>query len=124
MLCLSREFSFLSDSSRTFRASVSILRTVISEKKASIVPLSARYTISGTLRKSQIYTATHSQQRFLVIDKSGKIISYALPANDYAKENALSLINKKVGIRGLITKDPDNSVTVIKFTEIEDISKE
>ena len=94
------------------------------DKKASIVPLSARYTISGTLRKSQIYTATHSQQRFLVIDKSGKIISYALPANDYIKETALAMVNKKVGIKGLITKDPDNSVTVINFTEIEDISQE
>jgi hypothetical protein len=94
------------------------------DKKASIVPLSARYTISGTLRKSQIYTATHSQQRFLVIDKSGKIISYALPANDYIKETALAMVNKKVGIKGLITKDPDNSVTVINFTEIEDITEE
>jgi uncharacterized protein YgiM (DUF1202 family) len=92
-------------------------------EKTSRIPVTAKFTVSGVLKKSHIYTARHSQQRFLIIDKGGKIICYALPTNSTAKNNALELLDKKVGIKGIIGKDPDNAVTVISFDEVVDITE-
>ena len=91
-------------------------------KKTSMIPVTAKFTVSGVLKKSHVYTARHSQQRFLVIDKGGKIICYALPVNSAAKNKALGLLGKKVGINGDIGKDPNNSVTVVSFNEVVDIT--
>jgi uncharacterized protein YgiM (DUF1202 family) len=90
--------------------------------KTSKIPVTAKFTVSGVLKKSHVYTARHSQQRFLVIDKGGKIICYALPTNSSVKNKAMSLLDKKVGINGAIGKDPNNSVTVVSFNEVVDIT--
>ena len=87
------------------------------ENASAKIPVTAQYTVSGIIKKSQVYTASHSQQRFLIIDETGKIICYALPDNASVRYSAMELLNKKVGLKGRISKDPNNSVSIVRFTQ-------
>ena len=89
--------------------------------RTATIPKTAQYTVVGVIRKSQIYNEQHSQQRYTIADETGKIVCYALADTGAARSIANSLEGKKVGLKGSVTKDPNNAITVVRFTQINEL---
>lgn len=91
--------------------------------RTATIPVASKYTVTGVIKPSQIYTDKTSQQRFVVVGDDGKIICYALPNTAAAGSMAKSLEGKKVGINGSIGKDPVNAISVVRFSQITEIEQ-
>ena len=89
--------------------------------KAANIPDPGKFIAVGRLRPSRIYTAQTGEQRYLVIDNSGKITCYAAPADSASVLNIDKFMYHKVGLLGQVVKDPYTAVSLVKFTEIVDL---
>jgi uncharacterized protein YgiM (DUF1202 family) len=86
--------------------------------KAGNIPDPGQFIASGRLRPSQIYTAQTGGQRYLVVDDTGKIKCYAVPADSASGASVDKFMYHKVGLLGQAVKDPYNAVSLVKFTKI------
>jgi uncharacterized protein YgiM (DUF1202 family) len=89
--------------------------------KAANIPNPGKFIATGRLRLSQIYTTQTGQKRYLVVDETGKILCYAIPADIALSLNMDKFIGRKVGLFGQAVKDPYNAVSLVKFTKIVDL---
>jgi uncharacterized protein YgiM (DUF1202 family) len=87
------------------------------EEKIAKIPSIEKFVITGTLKPSQIYTASTRQKRYIILNEAGKIQCYAIPTNSAAEVNAQNLINQKVGLVGKISSDSQSSVSLVEFTQ-------
>jgi uncharacterized protein YraI len=85
------------------------------------IPDPGKFIAIGRLRPSQIYTAKTGQRRYLVVDDTGKITCYAIPADSDTGANTDKFMYRKIGLKGQVIKDPYNPVSLVKFTEIVDL---
>ena len=89
-----------------------------SSTKVANIPDPGKFIATGRLKPSQIYTAQTGQKRYLLVDRTGKIICYAVPADNISGQNMDRFTGRKVGLLGQAIKDPYNAVSLVKFTEI------
>jgi hypothetical protein len=89
-----------------------------SSAKASNIPDPGKFIATGHLKPSQIYTTQTGQERYLLVDRAGKIICYVMPADTAYGANMAQFTGRKVGLLGQAIKDPYNAVSLVKFTEI------
>jgi len=92
------------------------------EAKLRQIPNRGRYLIRGRIRPSNIYTAKTGQKRYIVLDDTGRIVAYAVPANPIADLSVKGVLDKVVGLVGKVVSDPKNPITLIEFTEVEAIT--
>lgn len=79
----------------------------------------AEFIVTGKLDPSQIYSGKTGPKRYVIVDNSGKIICYAIPADNIVTMTADELIGMQVGIVGQVISDPLSSpTTLIEFTKI------
>lgn len=88
-------------------------------KKLAGLPDSGKYIITGRIAQSHVYTAKTGQKRFVMLNDTGKIIAYAIPADKFVQLSAENMTGKTVGLIGEIITDELNPTTLIKFTKIE-----
>ena len=82
-----------------------------------------KFIVTGFVRKSHVYTSAGSEQRYLIVDDSGKIICYAVPADSALGVNVGKYLNSKVGLEGKVIKDDKSPVSLVKFTALSLITK-
>ena len=92
------------------------------EAKLKQIPNRGRYLIRGRIRPSNIYTAKTGQKRYIVLDETGRIVAYAVPANAIVDLSVKGVLDKVVGLVGKVVSDPKNPITLIEFTEVEAIT--
>jgi len=92
------------------------------EAKLRQIPNRGRYLIRGRIRPSNIYTAKTGQKRYIVLDETGRIVAYAVPANPIVDLSVKGVLDKVVGLVGKVVSDPKNPITLIEFTEVEAIT--
>jgi hypothetical protein len=92
------------------------------EAKLGQIPNRGRYLIRGRIRPSNIYTAKTGQKRYIILDDTGRIVAYAVPANPIADLSVKSVLDKVVGLVGKVVNDPKNPITLIEFAEVEAIT--
>jgi len=76
-----------------------------------------KFTVIGKIRPSYIYNAQTGQVRYLILNKEGKIICYAIPAETFTKD-IKQYFDKNVGLIGRALVDKTSSITIVKFTDI------
>ena len=89
--------------------------------KVENLPDPGKFIAVGHLRPSKIYTAQTGEQRYLIVDGTGKITCYAAPADSASGIDIDKFMNRKVGLLGQAVKDPYNAVSLVKFTGIVDL---
>ncbi len=97
------------------------LRRLIRQRhKAKIAEIREpeKFIVTGFVRKSHVYTAAGSEQRYLIVDDSGKIICYAVPADSALGINVDKYLNRKIGLEGKVVKDDRSPVSLVKFTAV------
>jgi uncharacterized protein YgiM (DUF1202 family) len=77
-----------------------------------------KFAIVGKIRPSLLYAKSSKDYRYLVLNDSGRIIAYALPAESAANMDLSQFFGKKVGLVGKIERDPQTSSALIRFTEV------
>ncbi len=80
-----------------------------------------RFTVIGQLRPSQVYNLQSGLKRYLLLDESQKVLCYSQPADEAQGIDLTSLMNSKVGLVGRIKTDPQCSVPLVIFNQIERI---
>jgi uncharacterized protein YgiM (DUF1202 family) len=85
-------------------------------KLATIQDL-GRFAAVGILKPYETYGAGH----FRIVDKSGKMICYALPGNKALQSGLSALIGKKVGIVGKIEPHLPTKKALVRFSEIVEL---
>jgi len=91
------------------------------QAKLKAIPDRGRFLIRGRIKPSNIYTAKTGQKRYILLDESGRIVAYAVPATPVVDVSVKPLLNQVVGVVGQVISDPKNPVTLIRFTELEPI---
>ena len=94
------------------------------EAKMKQIPNRGRFLLRGRIKPSNIYTAKTGQKRFIMLDETGRIVAYAIPANTIAGLKVKNVLDEVVGLVGKVVSDPKNPVTLIEFTEVEVIGEE
>ena len=82
------------------------------------IPVESQFTVTGTLKSSQIFTADSGIQRYLIVSDTGKVICYAIPADTVVEKNVKQSINKKVTLAGEVIQNPYSAITLVSFSEI------
>lgn len=129
-LALVAQFELAIDASRQLKKQDSALlraRAKIKDahdKKIAKIPNPGKFIAMGKLRESSIYTVHTGQKRYLLIGDAGKIICYAVPAEDAAPIDPAKFLNHQVGLVGTATSDKRNSISLVKFTELVDLTPE
>ena len=78
----------------------------------------SNYIVMGRFQTSTIYSADPLIKYYLLIDSSGKIICYAIPADSTVKVDLARLINKKVGLVGTVEPHQQTKSAIVRFTEV------
>lgn len=102
------------------------LRKLIRQRhKAKIAEIRepGKFIVTGFVRKSHVYTAAGSEQRYLIVDDTGKIICYAVPADSALGINIEKYLDSKIGLEGKVIKDDKSPVSLVKFTAVSLIAK-
>jgi hypothetical protein len=94
------------------------IRKDLADKLAAI-PNPGKYILTGIIRESLVYTPRTGQKRFLMVNETGKILGYAIPANPIAEAQVQPLLGRKVGLIGKPGPDSKNPMALIEFTQIE-----
>ncbi|OQY04975.1 MAG: hypothetical protein B6I25_06305 [Planctomycetales bacterium 4572_13] len=81
----------------------------------------ADFIYTGVLKVSHVYTNKTGRKRYLLQGPDGKILCYAVPASESAAGQFLSLIGKRVGVKGEVSSDTKSLVTLISATAVEPI---
>jgi uncharacterized protein YgiM (DUF1202 family) len=77
-----------------------------------------KFAIVGKLRPSLLYAKSSKDYRYLVLNDSGRIIAYALPAESAANMDLSQFFGKKVGLVGKSERDAQTGSTLVRFTEV------
>ncbi len=98
------------------------IRKDLADKLAAI-PDPGKYILTGIIRESLVYTPRTGQKRFLMVNETGKILGYAIPANSAVEARVRPLLGRKVGLVGKPGPDSKNPLALIEFTEIEELKE-
>ncbi len=96
------------------------IRKNLAEKLAAI-PDPGKYILTGIIKESLVYTPKTGQKRYLIVNETGKILGYAIPASNTAESMVTPLLGKKVGLIGKPGPDSKNPMALIEFTGIEEL---
>jgi len=82
-----------------------------------------RFAVIGEFQSSLIYGADPGApgRRYRIVDKSGKIICYAMPAGEVAQKDLSKFVGQKVGLVGTIEPHAPTAGALVKFTEIVEL---
>ena len=89
------------------------------QEELAKVPSIGKYSVVGTIRPSLLYSADSQNKRYVIMDNAGKIVAYAVAAPSAQGLDISSLIGKKVGVVGSITRDSQSGSSLITFTAVE-----
>jgi hypothetical protein len=101
------------------------LRQEIREKYAvrlAGIPNPGKYIIKGKIQPSLVYTGELGQKRYKILNDTGKIVCYAVPAADATATNIDDFTGRSIGLKGTIVTDKANSVGLVTFTAIEELT--
>ena len=76
-----------------------------------------KFIVAGLFKRSQIYTAESGDSRYYVEDENGKILCYAVPADDVEAVSG-EFVGKTVGLKGTVISEPQNPIALVRFNEI------
>jgi len=88
-----------------------------SEKLAGICD-TGKFIATGRLNQSYVFTTETGQKRYLIKDKIGKIVCYAIAVDNSVAQKADRLLGQKVGLDGKVVRDAHTSAVLVRFTEI------
>jgi hypothetical protein len=91
------------------------------EAELKSVHREADYIYTGVLKVSHVYTSKTGRKRYLLQGPNGKILCYAIPTSAEVGGRFESLLGKRVGIQGEVSKDSQSLVTTILASGIEPI---
>jgi hypothetical protein len=97
------------------------IRKNLSDKLAAI-PNPGKYILSGIIKESLVYTPRTGQKRYLIVNETGKILGYAIPASKTAEALVAPLLGKTVGLIGKPGPDSKNPMALIEFTGIDELA--
>jgi uncharacterized protein YgiM (DUF1202 family) len=89
------------------------------QTKLDDLPKEPDYIFTGTLKQSHVYTAKTGQQRYLILDSSGKILCYVVAGSEDASGQLKSLIGMRVGVQGTVSSDQNALKTLISASNVE-----
>jgi uncharacterized protein YraI len=94
------------------------IRKTGQERLAQVQDL-GRFTVIGQFRPSQVYNLQSGPKRYLLLDESQKVLCYSQPADEVQDIDLNDLMNSRVGLVGWIKTDPQFSVPLVIFNQIE-----
>jgi len=97
------------------------IRKNLADKLAAI-PNPGKYILSGIIKESLVYTPKTGQKRYLIVNETGKILGYAIPASKTAEALVAPLLGKTVGLIGKPGPDSKNPMALIEFTGIDELT--
>jgi hypothetical protein len=97
------------------------IRKNLADKLAAI-PDPGKYILSGIIKESLVYTPRTGQKRYLIVNETGKILGYAIPASKTAEALVAPLLGKTVGLIGKPGPDSKNPMALIEFTGIDELT--
>lgn len=97
------------------------IRKNLADKLAAI-PNPGRYILTGIIKESLVYTPKTGQKRYLIVNETGKILGYAIPASKTAEALVTPLLGKTVGLIGKPGPDSKNPMALIEFTGIDELA--
>ena len=77
-----------------------------------------RFSVIGWFKTSSIYGLEPELKHYQVIDRSGKIICFALPSGSALKMDLSEFMGRRVGLTGTIEPYPQTASALVRFTEI------
>lgn len=84
-----------------------------------------RFAVIGQFQSSPTYGSEPAApgRRYRIIDKSGKTMCYAVPAGQAAKIDLSKFIGQKVGLVGTIEPHSPTALSLVRFTEIVQLTQ-
>lgn len=79
----------------------------------------AKFAVMGQFQTSNVYGAEPQLRHYRILNDSGNIICYALPAGQAAGADLSTFLGKKVGLVGTIEPYPQIKGALVRFTQIE-----
>lgn len=77
-----------------------------------------RFAAIGILKKSEIYGSQAGQIQYRLLNESGKMLCYVLPAPQNKNANLTGFLSKKVGLVGKITAHKESAGVLVRFSAI------
>ena len=111
----------LNDQDAELAEALAQIRKRRSEKLKDVLS-EVEFIVTGKLKASQIYTGKTGPKRYVIVNKSGKILCYAVSTDSAIALSADKLIGLQVGLTGEVISDPSSSTGLIEFTEIVELS--
>ncbi len=87
-------------------------------EKLAEIPDIGRFAAIGRFQTSNIYGPERELKHYKIIDNSGKIACYAVPASSAAAVDFIQFIGRKVGLVGTIEPHPQTGKALVRFTEV------
>lgn len=87
-------------------------------KRLAEVKNLGRFAVMGEFQSSTIYGPDTQEERYRVIDESGKITCYAVPTGSASQTDLSKFIDQKVGLVGTIEPHPPTAGALVRFTDI------
>jgi uncharacterized protein YgiM (DUF1202 family) len=91
-------------------------------KRLAEVENLGRFAAIGEFQDSRVYDAEPQVKRYRVVDKSGKIICYAVASGAAMQKDLSEFIGQKVGLVGTIEPHAPTAGALVTFTEIVQIA--
>lgn len=91
------------------------------QDKLKKMPADAEFIYTGVLQKSHVYTEKTGRQRYLLMDSSGKILCYVVPASRETAGQLKALIGERVGVEGKVSGDKNALKTLISATTVKPV---
>ena len=89
------------------------------QAKLEDLPKEPDYIFTGVLKQSHVYTDKTGQQRYLILDPSGKILCYVVAGSQDTASKMKSLLGMRVGIQGNVSSDQNTLKTLIAASNVE-----
>ena len=77
------------------------------------------FTVIGKLETSKIFGPEKERQRFVVLDKAGKIQCYAIPSGKAKEMDLTNFVGTRVGLIGTAMANPETAGALVRFYEIQ-----
>jgi hypothetical protein len=91
------------------------------EARKAEQPSLGKFAAVGRFRISAIYGEEPQFRHYEILDTSGNIICFAVPEGAATEADLDKYMNKKVGLVGTISPNPETSGALVKFTEIDQL---
>ena len=92
-------------------------------QRQMVVSRESRYLFTGTVKLSHVYTGNTVPKRYLLTDRTGKILCYAMPGNPMVQVQMDSMVGKTAGLDGAILTDRQGIITTVLVSKIELLDK-